>query len=294
MDSGLAVGESTTVTVNHVVTQGDIDAGVIGTATLGQPGTATATSDGVNGSGPATASDVGGVNLLRSPAIGVVKSLASNADEDASGDVSLNDTLTYSFLVTNSGNVTLSNVSVSDPLPGLSPVIPANVAILAPASSTTFTATYTVSQGDVDAGVINNTSTASGAAPDGSDPSDTDTESVPVVEAVLTLSKVSAVTKVVSTFENVVSIASDNLDAASTSVTDSVTVATIITYTITVENIGTGTAVGVVLTDTLPGGVTLLSSGGGTVTGGSIEWDLGNMGPGTSVTKTVSIQTQSS
>ena len=54
------------------------------------------------------------------PSITLVKSLQSNADEDGSGDVTLGDTLSYSFVATNDGTVTLDNVAITDPLPGLS------------------------------------------------------------------------------------------------------------------------------------------------------------------------------
>ncbi|WP_449353881.1 DUF7507 domain-containing protein [Aliigemmobacter aestuarii] len=64
----------------------------------------------------------------------------------------LGETITYSFEVENTGNVTLTNVSVTDPLTGLSAITPAPVS-LAPGASQIFTATLTVTQDHLDAGV---------------------------------------------------------------------------------------------------------------------------------------------
>ncbi|MDA2938765.1 Ig-like domain repeat protein, partial [Acidobacteria bacterium AH-259-A15] len=97
------------------------------------------------------------------PALALAKSLLSNADEDTSGTVSVNDTLTYQFVATNAGNVTLTNVTIVDPLPGLSELTCAPTtqpATLDVGTDMTCTATYVVTQADVDAGVINNTGTA--------------------------------------------------------------------------------------------------------------------------------------
>ena len=68
---------------------------------------------------------------------------------------------TYNVVVTNSGNETLTNVVVNDPLTGLNETI----ASLAPGASQTFTTTYTVQQSDLDNngggdGDIDNTATA--------------------------------------------------------------------------------------------------------------------------------------
>ena len=62
-------------------------------------------------------------------------------------------------MVTNTGNVTLHPVTVTDPMPGLSAVTCPD-ATLAPAAAETCTATYTTTQADVDAGSITNTGTA--------------------------------------------------------------------------------------------------------------------------------------
>jgi uncharacterized repeat protein (TIGR01451 family) len=102
-----------------------------------------------------------------------------NADEDGTGDVSLGDTLIYTFSVTNDGNVNLDPVVVTDPMPGLS-LISCGATSLTPGASMTCTATYTVTQDDVNAGWINNTATAIGTPPTGDDVTDMDDEEVNV------------------------------------------------------------------------------------------------------------------
>ncbi|MBX2952435.1 MAG: DUF11 domain-containing protein [Leadbetterella sp.] len=87
--------------------------------------------------------------------------------------------ITYSFKVKNTGNVTLTNVTVTDPLSGLRAITPASVAVLAPGAETTFTASYTVTQSDVNNGKVHNTATAKGTPPTGDDIEDDDEEDVP-------------------------------------------------------------------------------------------------------------------
>ena len=72
--------------------------------------------------------------------------------------------VTYSYKVTNTGNVTLNPVTVTDPMAGLS-AISCPSTTLAPRASETCTATYTTTQADVDAGSITNTGTATGTPP---------------------------------------------------------------------------------------------------------------------------------
>ncbi len=117
--------------------------------------------------------------IPRNAQLGLEKSLLSNADEDRSGTVSLGDTLTYSFVATNTGNVTLTGVTIVDgTLPGLSALIctPPQPATLAPTQTLNCTATYVVTQADAEAGQIDNLATADS---DETDPVD-DTENVPV------------------------------------------------------------------------------------------------------------------
>ena len=168
----LAPAESMTCSASYTVTQVDVDAGQVAN-------TATVDADDPDGS-PVTDTDDELAILEQSPSIGLVKSLLANADEDASGDVSLGDTLTYQFVATNDGDVTLNNVTVTDPLPGLSGLTCAPVAgsSLAPTETMTCTATYSVTQADVDAGQIDNTATVEGTSTTGTDVSDTSDETV--------------------------------------------------------------------------------------------------------------------
>ncbi len=171
--SSLAPAATMTCTATYVVTQADVDAGEINN-------TATATGDDSGGGGSVSDLDGNTVSVAQNPSIGLTKSLLSNADEDGSGDVSLNDTLTYQFVATNTGDVTLDNVTITDPLAGLSPLtcVPVAGSSLAPTATMTCSATYVVTQGDVDAGIITNTASVTGDDPDGNPVTDDDDETV--------------------------------------------------------------------------------------------------------------------
>jgi len=133
--------DSVTFTAAHTVTQADLDAGsYINTATAsGTPPTGPAVTDSATASAAAE----------QHPSISLVKK-AEPETFGAAGDV-----ITYTFTVTNTGNVTLTNVMVSD---RMITVAGGPIASLAPGASdsTTFSGTYTVTQADVDAGSINN------------------------------------------------------------------------------------------------------------------------------------------
>ena len=161
----LAPGASETCTASYTTTQADVNAGGVtnvGTAS-GRPPTGL----------PVTATDTVTVPAVQTPAIGIDKS-ADVSTFSAPGTV-----ITYSYLVTNSGNVTLTSVAVGDPMPGLSAVDCKGVATLAPGASVVCTATYTTTQADVDRGSITNVGTATGTTPAGSAVTDHSTVTVP-------------------------------------------------------------------------------------------------------------------
>ena len=87
--------------------------------------------------------------------------------------VNAGDKINYAFTVTNTGNVTLTNVTITDPK---ITVVGGPIASLAPGASnnTTFTGSYTLTQADVNAGTFTNTAEACGTPPSGSAVCDTD------------------------------------------------------------------------------------------------------------------------
>ena len=155
LPASLAPLDTITCTASHTITQADLDSGSV---------TNSATASGLDPNGATVTSppDDETVNAVQNPALSLVKTLLSNADEDASGTVTFNDTLTYHFVATNTGNQTLTGVTITDPLTGLSALscTPAQPTTLAPTAAMTCTANYTVTQVDVGAGVILNTATA--------------------------------------------------------------------------------------------------------------------------------------
>ncbi|MDT4891216.1 MAG: hypothetical protein QOE97_251, partial [Pseudonocardiales bacterium] len=158
--STLSVNASETCTATYSVSQADVDAGTINNTATAH-GTPPATTTPAN-SPPSSAT----VTAPPAPAISVVKS-ASPSD---TGSFTAGQAITYSFLITNTGNVTLTNVH---PTEGAftgsgsmsAPVCPAGAASLMPDAQVTCTATYTLTQTDVDAGSVSNAATATGTPP---------------------------------------------------------------------------------------------------------------------------------
>nr|WP_228495250.1 LPXTG cell wall anchor domain-containing protein [Clavibacter sp. VKM Ac-2873] len=154
----LAPGEQTTATATYTLTQADIDAGKVtnsATATGTPPGdTPPPTSP------PSTVEYPGDPE----PGLSTVKT-ADRTDVTAAGQV-----ITYSFLITNTGNVTLTDVTVDEgEFSGTGELseISYPTRTLAPGERTTATATYAVTEADLRNGVLANTASSSGTPPTG-------------------------------------------------------------------------------------------------------------------------------
>jgi uncharacterized repeat protein (TIGR01451 family) len=157
----LAVGASFTCAATHVVTDADFAAGKVdnvaaasGTSVGGSVAGASGGSNTLNAN-----SNLVTVPLVAAPALTVVKAL-NGAAPAKTGDV-----ITYSIMVTNSGNVDLTNVTVTDAnatVGACAPVVPAALVI---GASITCAATHVTTDADFAAGKVDNVAVASGTFP---------------------------------------------------------------------------------------------------------------------------------
>lgn len=148
---------SVTCTATYEVTQDDVDAGSVEN---------TAVAAGTDPSGEPVESDPSTVTITEAPVAGL--SLAKTADVDRvtrPGEV-----VTYSFVLTNTGRVSLTNPTVQEQeFSGhgtLSPVTcPEDVRLL-PGEEVTCTATYEVVAADLTGAPLTNVATAAAVDPD--------------------------------------------------------------------------------------------------------------------------------
>ena len=286
LEGTLQVGEMATYTATYVITQSDVDAGGISNTAVASgdsPSSTTVTDDSDDPNDPTDVdTDTDGdpddptvTSIAELPSINTVKTAVVTDDGD--GVIGLDDTITYAITVENDGNVTLTSVGLTDTLTDLN----GNVLTLSTGPTfvssslsslegtlqvgevATYTATYVITQSDVDAGGISNTAVASGDSPssttvtddsdDPNDPTDVDTDTDgdpddPTVTSIAELPSINTVKTAVVTDDGDGVIGLDDT----------------ITYAITVENDGNVTLTSVGLTDTLTdlnGNVLTLSTG---------------------------------
>ncbi|GLQ55500.1 DUF7507 domain-containing protein [Devosia nitrariae] len=222
----LAPAASFTFTATYTPTQADIDAGQV---------TNTATGTGTPPSGPPVDSppDTAVVPPDDTPGLTIDKTGTLN-DADGDGLIDLGETISYSFLATNTGGVTLTGVTIIDPLLDNAGIaVSPGAQTLAPGGTATFTATYTPTQADIDAGQVSNTATGTGTPPSGP-PIDSppDTSVVPPDQApALVIEKTGTL---------------NDLDGD-----DLIDLNETISYSFRVENTGTVTMTGVTVNDQL-------------------------------------------
>lgn len=153
-------GASATFTASYTLTQSDIDAGELhNTATVhaSLPGEDPFPGDTAEAT----------VTFPASPRLSIIKK-GTLIDANGNGVADPGEEIEYTFVVENIGNVTLTDIVLDDPelnitggpIPSLAP---------GESDSSTFSATYTVTQEDVDNGEhVSPPSSGEGTAPDGS------------------------------------------------------------------------------------------------------------------------------
>jgi LPXTG-site transpeptidase (sortase) family protein len=168
MPATLTPGSKLTCTATYQVKQADIDRGYIDN------------SAAVKGTDiyEQTVEDDDALNL-EGPKEGASIYLEKTADPEIY--VAVDDEITYTFVATNDGSFTLSDVTIEDPLPDLSDLTcsPAQHSTLQPGESMTCTATYSITQADINNGKVENTAVASGV---GSNNEEVDDDDGAVVE----------------------------------------------------------------------------------------------------------------
>lgn len=161
--ASLAQGACQTLTYAHTVTLADLTTGnITNTATVTAQGDVSGdtASNTDNHTTPVVQTDAPGITLEKSC--------------DPVGPYSLGQTVTYSFLVTNTGNVALTGVAVTDPGATGIPAI-GNLAI---GQSVTVTGTRVVTLADIVAGSFTNNATVTGTPPTGPVVTDTDDHTI--------------------------------------------------------------------------------------------------------------------
>ncbi|ELS02127.1 conserved repeat protein, partial [Xenococcus sp. PCC 7305] len=176
----------------------------------------------------------------QTPAIKIDKLGTLSDDADGSGDISVGDTITYTYTATNTGNITLDNLTITDDVLGAidlgveDDVNADGVTILQPGATEIATATVVVAQADVNTGSIENLGTVSADDPNDDPVTDEDPETIPIPQSELIVVKT-------NTGFN------DNDSSNDISVGDD------ILYEITATNTGDANLTNVIITDDLTG-----------------------------------------
>jgi len=144
--TSLAQGDNITVTKSYVVTENDLPGPITNTANV--------TGTDSNGNS-LSAVDSASVDLKYTASIGVTKTATPNP-------ASPHEIITYTYVITNTGNVTISNLSLEDDM--LGEINLDEVTSLSPGENIAATATYTVTIDDLP-GPIVNIATARGEDP---------------------------------------------------------------------------------------------------------------------------------
>jgi uncharacterized repeat protein (TIGR01451 family) len=257
LEPGAANADSTTFTATYELTQDDVDLGTV---------TNSATTEGTDPQGTVVDDESGSTTtddtplvtpLTPTPSITLIKTADTTGFSDPP---TVDDPIIYSFTIQNTGNVTLTNVSLADLLPGM--VITGDpIPSLAPQEidTDTFSGRYELDIDDIIAGEVVNTATVTGTPPTG--PNVTDDSGTDATNDTPTVTPVQQAPSI--TLDKVV-------DDSATS--EGAVVGAELTYTFTVTNTGNIPLNNVTVTDLLPN-VVLMGDPIPTMNPGDIDTD---------------------
>ena len=231
--SSLAPKAEATIIYDYVVQEAD-KGNTISNAAVGTP----ANPEDPDGEKPGDNTD----NPVENPKLEVRKDIVSitaadGTQKDKAGKADLNDIITYNVTVTNTGNMKLTNVKITDSLEGiqLAEGQSFDLGILEAGEAKTVTYTYQVKESDLGKSILN-TATATGKVPedpeDAPKPEGKDEKEVPTEDSVRKYTIIK--TASASTHENGMFKAGETIH-----------------YTLTVTNTGNQTLENVEITDTL-------------------------------------------
>ena len=253
---------------------GDLPSGVVSSVTL----TVAAPASGSLTNAATVGSPTGDPNLTNNVTPPVVTTVTALADlqitKTAPASVFAVSNLTYTISVTNFGPSSASGVVVTDALPAgvtfasasgggvnNSGIVNWSLGVLAAGQASNFTVTVTAPA----SGTLTNMANVN--SPTG-DPNLTNNLTPPVITSVTPLADL-----IIAKIAPATVLATSNL-----------------VYTISVTNFGPSSASSVVVTDTLPAGVTFVSaSGSGANNAGLVNWSLGALAAGQSSNLTVTV-----
>ncbi|WP_418639113.1 DUF7507 domain-containing protein, partial [Winogradskyella sp.] len=284
----LLVGETATYTATYVIEQDAVDAGGFSNSVFVEgdsPSDITVddTSDDGDDSDGNTDDDATVITITSDPKISLIKTTLPLEDTNGDGIAGgIDDVITYVFTIENTGNQTLTNIVVEDNLPGLN-LSGGPIAQLIPGEidNTTYTATYLITQEDIDFGSVTNSASVSSEKPNGDlnnpldditdisdDPNDDDNiddngngnPDDPTIVYVTSIYDLE-VTKLVDELNPVVGAQ--------------------VTFTIEVANIGNVTATDIIIDEHIPSGYSFISAltTGGTYSELNGEWTITQLDP---------------
>ena len=160
----LEPGKSKTFEAEYTVTEADILAGKV-------VNVATATGTSPDPDEPEVPVDPGKKEDPTDPKNGHLTVTKETTSNPANGKTyALGEEITYKVTVTNDGNLTLTDITVTDELTGNVGDAAWKVGSLEPGKSETFEAKYTVTEADILKGEVVNVATAKGTSPDPDEP----------------------------------------------------------------------------------------------------------------------------